>query len=356
MSCFHPLELHWNMLEKKYKLTYDAKNCDPARRVIVPCGKCPACKGKWRTDLAQRVRHELSEYDYNNVCFLTLTVNNCNIASVFPNGSLNHKPFQDFVKRLRRHLEYRGFTGKIKYLMCGEYGEKNGRAHYHVLLFGWKPNDLKFVGLSAKGQRAFKSETLNRLWARVGATKEQIRAFNKCPKNREIVLRNGKEFDYLPLGFIDVGEVTENTAPYMAKYIAKFGEIKQEDFTINGNKVKKPYLVYPKKRIGIDFFLENFEQILKNGFIYDSRGRKQRIPRSYLDYCERQEEGTLIKALYNNYKLVKEQKLEEYKEYLTSLGYDTPFLQYWYALEQGRIAKENYYSYKNRYLGGKKYV
>lgn len=40
--------------------------------------------------------------------FLTLTVDDQNLNTVFPNGSLRHKPFQDFFKRLRITLQ-RGY-------------------------------------------------------------------------------------------------------------------------------------------------------------------------------------------------------------------------------------------------------
>lgn len=40
----------------------------------------------------------------------------------------------NFIKRLRRYLQYHGL-GQIRYYYCGEYGHKYGRPHYHALLF-----------------------------------------------------------------------------------------------------------------------------------------------------------------------------------------------------------------------------
>lgn len=311
--CMQPLELFWNYNEGKYVFSYNPKNCDFRNTIIVPCGKCPECKKKWRTQLAQRVRYELQRYNYNEICFLTLTVNEEMIDEVFPDGSLNHVYFQKFMKRLRRHLEYHGYKKKIKYLCAGEYGEKNGRPHFHVILFGWKPQDLKYHHRSKKGYNSYKSLMLEDIW---GA------------------------------GFVDVGDVSEHTAPYMVKYITKFSEIKSDEFRVNGRVVRKPYLVYPKKILGIDFFIENYKQILANGFVYDSRGEKVGIPKSFLKYAE-ESDDILMQELYRDYRLRIDLYLEEQKKLLISQGYVTSFDRYMLAVEQGKIRREMYEAYKN---------
>lgn len=307
--CMSPLEVYWSMNERKYVFNKSGHTVDYNRTMIVPCGKCPDCKKKWRTQLAQRVRWELNNYGYNETCFLTLTVKDEMIDEVFPNGSLNHEYFQKFVKRLRRHLEYHGYNKKIKYLCAGEYGEKNGRPHFHVILFGWKPADLKYFYRSKKGYNCYKSKMLEEIW---GA------------------------------GFVDVGDVSEHTAPYMVKYITKFGEVKVDEFEVLGKIVRKPYIVYPKKILGIEFFLQNYKQILRNGYILDSRGGKHGIPRSFLKYAENAE-GTYIHALWLEYKQRVEIFLREERIRCRKLGID-PYLE---ALEEGRVRREIFKSYKN---------
>jgi len=309
--CMSPLKIYWDKVEHKFQ--FNSKNPDLWHYAIVPCGRCPDCKKKWRTQLAQRVRYELSKYSYNEVCFLTLTVNDDKLQEVFPNGSLDHGYFQKFMKRLRRRLEYHGFKGKIKYLVSGEYGEKEGRPHFHMIMFGYKPQDLKFFYKSKKGYNSYKSAFLEEIW---GA------------------------------GFVDVGDVDEHTAPYMVKYITKFGEVKQDDFIVNGNKVRKPYIVYPKKILGLDYFLSNYEQILNNGYVLDSKGKKVGIPRSYLKYCENTE-NIAIQECYKLYKarcdlLIKEQNKELMNKY--DLHY---FDIYDWILQQGKIRREIYESFKN---------
>lgn len=314
--CMSPNQVYWDMIEKKWSFKWN-HNCDPFRNMIVPCGKCPECKKKWRTQLAQRVRYEMDKYDKRTeLCFLTLTVNDDYIDEVFPDGSLNHVYFQKFMKRLRRHLEYHGFTKKIKYLCCGEYGEKNGRPHFHVILFGWKPaeKDMIYRGRSKKGYPAYKCPMLEKIWK---------------------------------AGFVDIGEVTEHSAPYMVKYMVKFSEIKSDDFEVNGKKVRKPYIVYPKTILGIDYFIQNYKQILKLGYIYDSRGKIHGIPRSFLKYAENSD-NIEMQELYKFYKdRVKLYLIEETRR-LVSEGYYYPEDRYRYYVEQGRIRRIIYEQMKNK--------
>lgn len=312
--CMSPLQLYYNFKEDKYQI-YPLKDrpLNTQQTIIVACGRCPECKAKWRTQLAQRVRYELNKYSYNQKCFLTLTVDDEHIDEVFPNGSLNHSYFQKFMKRLRRHLEYRGFNGKIKYLCTGEYGEKNGRPHFHVILFGWKPTDLKFFYKSKKGYPCYKSCLLEDIWK---------------------------------AGFVDVGDVDEHTAPYMVKYITKFSEIKSDEFYVNGNLVRKPYIVYPKTILGIDFFLENFKQILSNGYLLDSRGKRLSIPRSFLKYAENSD-NIELQEFYNFYKERQEEYINACVQEKINEGYK-PWELYELALEEGRVRRKIYNSFKDK--------
>lgn len=57
--------------------------------------------------------------------------------------------------------------------MCGEYGEKNGRPHFHALLFNvWFSDAEHFRG---KGERAeFRSAQLERIWGHGGCVLGQV--------------------------------------------------------------------------------------------------------------------------------------------------------------------------------------
>lgn len=90
---------------------------------------------------------------------------NCVVALTYergklpPNSSLCHKDYQDFMKRLR-WLRKIG----IRYSMCGEYGEENGRPHYHACLFGIDFQDREYIGKSKSGAPMYNSAELRKIW------------------------------------------------------------------------------------------------------------------------------------------------------------------------------------------------
>lgn len=97
------------------------------QEVFVPCGKCLLCRKRRAFEISVRARCEAALSPGRNY-FITLTVCDDSLPVVFPNGKLNHIPWQLFAKRLRKHFPFR-------FLMCGEYGEKTHRPHYHAILF-----------------------------------------------------------------------------------------------------------------------------------------------------------------------------------------------------------------------------
>jgi hypothetical protein len=97
--------------------------------LLVPCGKCMACRIGRTSEWTTRILHELIG---KKGCFITLTYDNDHL----PEGeTLVKEDLQLFVKRLRKYL---GKT-RIKYFACGEYGDETYRPHYHLIVIGWMP-------------------------------------------------------------------------------------------------------------------------------------------------------------------------------------------------------------------------
>lgn len=97
-------------------------------RLQIPCGQCTECRKNERLGWALRCKLEANEWDAST--FITLTYADAPTQ-------LQLRDLQLFHKRLRRLLgaKKRG-RRKYKHFCCGEYGEENGRPHYHGLLFG----------------------------------------------------------------------------------------------------------------------------------------------------------------------------------------------------------------------------
>lgn len=102
----------------------------------VPCGRCMNCRIERSREWSVRLLQEMPYHE--KCCFITLTYS----EDFVPDG-LQKKEFQDFLKRLRKRTDQ-----KIKYFACGEYGDKNGRPHFHACIFGLGVEDTPIIEAS----------------------------------------------------------------------------------------------------------------------------------------------------------------------------------------------------------------
>jgi len=115
----------------------------------IPCGGCLHCRLNDRLGWALRGRLEALDFEDNT--FTTLTLNDEHLTH-----SVEVRHLQLFYKRLRKELggyvnakgiqkgglhDKHGNPRKLRHLSCGEYGEENGRPHYHAILYGVRPED-----------------------------------------------------------------------------------------------------------------------------------------------------------------------------------------------------------------------
>lgn len=92
-------------------------------------------------------------------------------VSVFitPTYSDEHLP-SDYSVSVRElqlfHKKLRHACGPFRFFACGEYGEQGLRPHYHELLFGLDFPDKFLWSVSKRGERLYRSETLEKLWGK----------------------------------------------------------------------------------------------------------------------------------------------------------------------------------------------
>ncbi len=107
-----------------------------------PCGKCTPCRitrlQEWTCRLLLEMKTNLWTY------YLTLTYSDFDLP---PNGELMKTDLQDFLKRLRKNTNI-----KLRYFAVGEYGDKKGRPHYHLLVFSNREFGIK-MGYNKKKKR-----------------------------------------------------------------------------------------------------------------------------------------------------------------------------------------------------------
>lgn len=97
--------------------------------MLLPCGRCLGCKFDKAKDWATRSVLEMKYH--SKACFVTLTYDDTHLPKTLVKSHV-----QDFLKKLRNRGEV------FRYIGAGEYGETSHRPHYHLILFGYRPDDL----------------------------------------------------------------------------------------------------------------------------------------------------------------------------------------------------------------------
>lgn len=175
MPCFHPLRA---FRSASGDIVFVERG-DILASLDLPCGQCVGCRLERSRQWAVRILHEASLHESNS--FITLTYDDNHLPADF---SLNHKHFQDFIKRYRKRI----YPDFLRFYMAGEYGEDYSRPHYHACIFGHRPDDLVLHSKSESGQYIYTSVFLQSLW---------------------------------PHGYSSVGDLTFESAAYVARYIMK---------------------------------------------------------------------------------------------------------------------------------------
>jgi len=185
-----------------------------ANGITVPCGRCVPCRIKYAREWAYRIMCELPYHA--NAMFATLTYDDQNLPKDL---SVKKDELASTIKRLRKYVDY-----KIKYYGAGEYGEKYGRPHYHLILFGIKNEDR---------------ELISKAWTK---------------------------------GFVHIGNVTYDSARYVADYVQK------KSIWPYLNDKRNPPFCLQSNGFGKKYFLENAER-LKAEFYDSVKGKKLALPR-----------------------------------------------------------------------------
>jgi len=191
-----------------------------AYQMRVPCGHCVSCKIAHAREWAVRLVHEMGYHE--NSCFITLTYDDDHLPA---DGSISKDELQRFFKRLRKNLDGK----KIKYYASGEYGEKNGRPHYHAIVLGL-----------AMGEKTY----IEKSWT---------------------------------LGMVHVGTVTYDSCRYVADYIQKKYNSWKASVVYGSKEV--PFQI-SSLGIGKQFALDNREY-LSTKLGCTMRGQEVGIPRYY---------------------------------------------------------------------------
>lgn len=177
MSCYSPNRVHVDYDSNGDRVILWKGQNKGLQRIGLPCSRCVGCKLDYAAQWTGRCMMESQMHEDN--CFITLTFDDKYLPH---NRSLDKRTWQLFNKRLRK------FAGvRYSFYAAGEYGSVLGRPHYHALIFGFDFKD-KVLHTVRNGHRLYRSASLEKLW---------------------------------PFGFSSIGDVTVESASYVARYCLK---------------------------------------------------------------------------------------------------------------------------------------
>jgi len=274
MTCFHPLDAVRIVDKNNFvRISFNPMEKPLGASLKLPCGQCIGCRLERSRQWAIRCVHEASLHDKN--CFITLTFNPEYLSTRSNPWSLCKRDFQLFMKRFRKR-----FGSRIRFYHCGEYGEMCsqcdkslfhckcdtpvkvlGRPHYHACIFGFDFADKELWRVTPTGHKLYISKSLEELWT--------------CPKTK------------LQMGFCTIGDVTFESAAYVARYILKkiTGDEDKVDahyFRHDSGEVLLPEYTTMSRRPGIgrDFIDKYLDDVYPSDFVI-LNGKKMRPPRYY---------------------------------------------------------------------------
>lgn len=235
MPCYYPVQ-GWRGRSLnptgKRPVVFDRAQGFSDKPIDIPCGRCIGCRLERSRQWAIRCVHEASLHDDN--CFITLTY-----AETGP--SLCLEDWQKFMKKVRKKYQHK----RIRFFHCGEYGETNGRPHFHACLFGHDYHD-RVLEYTRDNIRHYNSPTLEEEWGK---------------------------------GRVEVGDVSFESAAYVARYIMKkiTGPSAAEHY-----KGKRPEYITMSRRPGIGrgWYEKYKHEVFPEDFIV-MRGMKMPVPRAY---------------------------------------------------------------------------
>lgn len=211
----------------------------------LPCGQCIGCRLERSRQWAIRCVHEASLHSAN--CFITLTFNDKYLNK---KQSLNKKDFVNFMKRLRKK-----WGSGIRFFHCGEYGGITQRPHHHACIFNFDFKDRELWTVR-KGVKLYRSKELESLWTH--------------PKTGE------------SLGFSTIGDVTFESAAYVARYIMKKinGPLKESHY---GKRTPDYVTMSRRPGIGRDWIEKYMSDVYPDDNVIIRNGKRRAKPPRYYD-------------------------------------------------------------------------
>lgn len=267
--------------------------------VPVPCGKCIGCRldsaRDWATRMMLEEKYSLQswfitltyspeaefkrEYDYDSQGVWSVKTRDFKfidsegkerVRTQYPNVNefgkmtLNKEDYRNFNKRLLERFSDRLPDDKfIRFFLCGEYGDKNGRPHYHGIYFNLVLNEDEVYPFFKRGDiQYYRCPIIEDLWS---------------------------------LGIVTLGKVTYDSCSYVARYCTKKSFVEREEYDVHR---LLPEFTEMSRRPGIgkEWFDENFEKLYSTYIINLSNGKQVSVPKYFYKLLEEKDPDRFIQV------------------------------------------------------------
>ena len=291
----------------------------------VPCGKCPECIKDKQNEYVIRTVEE--SHKKGNPWFITLTYSEDTVSFLYEEDEsgmynkvtgelvtddeenhrvLNNKDITNWKKRVRRHIEYH--TGKkldFSYLICGEYGPRTHRPHYHGILLGLTDEEvMEFKKDWEKhyGFTSFEKVNITEI-DRVGSyiskyickqplLEEPLVTDGVIAKPRKITARgfgmpNKKRFDAMKrdvlgeLSDIDPDTLSGKSVKTVSEQLNRIINNNKKKYKLNGREYKLPGYYWKKFTYIKDAFTRKDRGTLLSKMV--SRALQNRVQKNFTD-------------------------------------------------------------------------
>lgn len=213
--------------------------------IVVPCNKCCLCRDKIAREWATRAMCEC-QTSTGVPLFVTLTYNNWSL----PEKGLDSKHVQLFMKRLRINLNrYLNYDVNLRFFLCGEYGSRTKRPHYHLLLWNFPALDSKKRTLSI----------IEKSWSYVISKRNLHHVPQEYVFKDDVANRHRALF-----GYVHLQEMKAGHTKYCMKYMRK-------DSKVPTGKNDVFFLCSRKRGLGFQWLQEHTDEYIKNPQLYDVR-------------------------------------------------------------------------------------
>lgn len=311
----------WNKDFKGYEF-WDQFNKDPTRNcggrykaVRAPCNnKCIDCCEQRAKEWATKIMLEAEQHSENYM--ITLTYDDKYLPrkdyivcedgeTFFDNGTWNsYLDYEDSSRFIRKVRDWQrktyGIDG-IKIFGCGEYGGKEGRAHFHIIFMGLHidPSDVKIHQIDQEGNIIYECKKLEDCWIQKG------RIRGKAER----------------LGFVSLAECNWQTARYVAGYVQKknIHYNKKDEYEFYCHKEKyyarrgqTPEKCFMSTHPGIakEYYMNNSIKFFEDGYIMIRGAKNQIVPAKIPRYFERMLEND-HPLMYEKHKAIKQESAEK---------------------------------------------